>query len=198
MKKNILTFPNGRQVVVADPEKVKAAMKPATTKTGKPKKERTLPGLSDATQRVKDEIFAFAAKEYPRILPYFTSRNPDYSKSAKYLGPEDILHIAIVALLREYYPAFKVSHAKNESREGHVGQAKKKMMGIESGFSDLMIQKPGVMAVLFMEIKVKPNGLSKEQRDFLQFQREAGHYAHCAYSISEAAGAISIFDQYTK
>lgn len=198
MKKNTLIFRNGRQVVIADPEKVKAAMKPATAKTNKPKKERTLPGMSEATQKVKDEVFAFAAKGYPKILPYFTSRNPDYRVTAKYLGPEDVLHIAICALLREYYPTFKVSHAKNESKEGHVGQAKKKLMGVESGFSDLMIQKPDIMAVLFMEIKVKPNGLSKEQRDFLQFQREAGHYATCAYSISEAAGAISIFDQYTK
>lgn len=198
MKKNTLTFPNGRQVVVADPEKVKAAMKPATAKTDKPQKERTLPGMSEATQRVKDEIFAFAAKGYPKILPYFTSRNPDYRVAAKYLGPEDILHIAICALLREYYPAFKVSHAKNESKEGHVGQAKKKLMGVESGFSDLMIQKPGITRVLFMEIKVKPNGLSKEQRDFLQFQREAGHTAVCAYSIAEAAATIHNFNEYTK
>jgi len=190
MKKATITHANGRQVTTADPEKVKAAMKPATSR---PAKQKTFPGMSENTQRVKDAVFAFAASGYPKILPYFTPANQYYRNCAKYLYPEDILHIAICALIREYYPALKVSHAKNEGKEGFAGQAKKKLMGVLPGFSDLMIQRPGITVTLFFEIKVKPNVLTADQKKFIEFQQECGHPATAVYSIVEANEALQFF-----
>ena len=192
IKPETITHKSGRQVTTADPEKVKAAMRPATAKD---KKSRTLPGMSENTQRVKDEVFRFAAAGFPRILPYFTDRNPHYRVAAKYLGPEDILHIAICALIQEYYPNLKVSHAKNEGKEGFAGQAKKKLMGVFPGFSDLMIQKPRVTVTLFFEVKVKPNVLTADQKRFLEFQQECGHPATAVYNIADANEAIKFFDK---
>jgi len=200
MKKTTIIHLNGRQVVVADPEQVKAAMKPATApkagkKSGKAAGQNDGEKVSNA-QKAKDLIFAIAAVKYPKILPYFTAKNPDYRVAAKYLGPEDILHIAICAFIREYHPALRVSHAKNEGKEGHVGQAKKRMMGVMAGFADLMIQKPGTLHALFLEVKVKPNVLTPEQKEFLEFQKKCGHFAFPVYSFGEAADLINDYAKY--
>ena len=179
----VVTHLSGRQVVVADTEAVKSGMQPTTTAKAKTKR---VPGESPATQKQKEAVYLFAQNVYPKILPYFTTRNPHYKVCAKYLNPEDVLHIAICALIKEYFPELKVSHAKNEGKEGHVGQAKKVMMGIESGFSDLMVQSSGKMKCLFMEVKVKPNRLTAEQNAFLDFQAECRHHTAVVYDMEQA------------
>jgi len=199
----VITHASGRQVVVANPITVKAAMVPtmppgyiAKTAGGtSSEKQKPLPGASEATQRVKDGVFKFAANGYPKILPYFTARNPHYKVAAKYLNPEDVLHIGICALVKEYFPHFMVSHAKNEGKESHVGQAKKVLMGIAAGFSDLFIQKPGTTKCLFMEIKVKPNRLTADQKEFLEFQAECGHHTAVPYDMQEALYHLKEFDK---
>jgi len=200
----VITHAGGRQVVVANPITVKAAMVPTMPpgeisgpyRGGKyAEKQKPLPGASESTQRVKDEVFKFAANGYPKILPYFTARNPHYKVAAKYLNPEDVLHIGICALIAEYFPHFRVSHAKNEGKESHVGQAKKVLMGIAAGFSDLMVQKPGTTKCLFMEIKVKPNRLTADQKEFLEFQADCGHHTAVPYDMQEALYHLKEFDK---
>lgn len=192
IKPETITHKSGRQVATANPEQVKAAMKPAT---GKAKKERQLPGISENTQRVKDSVFAFAAKGFPRILPYFTPANPHYRVAAKYLGPEDILHIAICAYIAEYHPTLKVTHTPNEGKAGNVGQAKKKLMGVQSGVSDLIIEKPGIMQKLYLEVKVAPNKPTVEQLAFIQFQVECGHLADWVDNIYSAVAWVKEYSQ---
>lgn len=191
IKPETITYKSGRQVTTADPEKVKAAMRPAIAKDKKP---RTLPGMSENTQRVKDGVFRFAASGFPRILPYFTPRNPHYNVAAKYLGPEDILHIAICAYIAEYHPALKVTHTPNEGKAGHVGQAKKKLMGVQSGVSDLIIEKPGTMQKLYLEVKVAPNKPTVEQLAYLEFQSKCGHMAGWVDNIVSAVARINVFN----
>jgi len=165
MNKKTITHKSGRQVVTADADAVKAAMKPKTAKTVNRK------------QDVKNEVYEFGLTGYHKILPYFSMANPHYKVAAKYMGPEDFLHVAICTYIREYHPTFKVSHPKNESKEGFSGQCKKKLMAVNSGFSDLLIQRPDTLRDLYLEVKVKPNKATPEQLEFIEFQRGRGHSA---------------------
>jgi len=192
MKFKTITRRDGKQTNVAvDPEQVKAAMKPVTVK---PKKDCSLPYESKATELSKEEVFTFAANGYPKILPYFTPRNPDYRVAYRYLGGEDILHIAIAALMIEYFPSLKFFHTKNEGKEGNVGRAKKQLMCVMPGVTDFCIQHPKKIETLWLEVKRKPNRLTDDQIKFMAFQKVSGNMAETVYTITDALEAILFYN----
>jgi hypothetical protein len=62
---------------------------------------------------------------------------------------------------------------------------------VPKGFSDLLYIKDGGRAG-FVEVKVKPNRLTPEQRRFIAHMRERGAMAGAAYSIEDALGICEI------
>lgn len=196
----ILKNLKGRIVgMAADPEEVKNAMKPMLSpddKRGKNgRKERVAPGYSQLTQTVKSDLFK-QIESYPKIAAYFTSRNKDYVTAAKYLTAEDILQMFVCAYLREYHPELKFFHYKSESKEGHVGSSKKRLLGVTPGVSDLLIQKPGYIKCLWIELKTGKNTTTQDQKEFIEFQKACGHIAYPCNDFKHAQFIISQFLRY--
>jgi len=154
------------------------------TPESKPIKPRLLPCFSEATRAMRLEITAFI-QQYPKVAPVFAGSNKFYKIGAKYFGPEDLLQIAFCAWLKVYHPDVEVLHPKNEGKETRLGQAKKKLMGVRAGASDLLIQAPG-LPDLWLELKRKPNKPTKDQLAFLEIQSKMGKSTAVAYDLWEA------------
>lgn len=87
-----------------------------------------------------------------------------------------------------------VHHVANERRVSwHYGKILKQK-GVRSGVPDICAPIPsGKYHGLYIELKIKPNKLSKEQLDMLKLLHSLGHCAKVAWSGEEA---IRIFREY--
>lgn len=146
-------------------------------------RKRPLPGLTPTAAAMRTECYDFLLKTNQSALLKMQSA---IGKDLNFYGPEDVLQIAICALNKAVFPQLLFWHNKNEGKESYSGQRKKKAMGVKAGVIDLTIQMPNCLQILWLEVKVKPNKPSKDQHDFLEFQRKCGHVAEVAYSIEQA------------
>lgn len=62
--------------------------------------------------------------------------------------------------------------------------------GLPKGFPDLFLLHNDGRAI-FIEVKVKPNKPSADQRDFIKFLRERGFFADVVFSISDMKHLIN-------
>lgn len=167
-----------------------AAYKAYISKAGTtPKKKgKKFPYESPGVKKMREHIAQFAQR-YPKILQYFSNVNPHYRKAWKYFYQEDLFQIAVCAWLREYFKGVEILHPKNEGKARHVEQAKKVLMGVEKGASDLLLQKEGLKD-FWMELKVKPNSPTKDQKLFIEKQRNLGNMAEIAYNLQEVESMV--------
>jgi hypothetical protein len=147
------------------------------------KTKRQLPGLTPTAAAMRTECYDFLLKTNQSALLKFQSA---IGKDSSFYCQEDVLQIAICCMLQACFPKLLFWHPKNEGKESYSGQRKKKVMGVKAGVIDLPIQKPDCLQILWLEVKVKPNKPTKEQHEFLDFQRRCGHMAEVAYNIDQA------------
>ena len=164
-------------------------LRPSKPTSGTP---RVKPGLTENALNVKREVVDYLRTHCPKALLSFGRISPGIMQ---YIGPEDALHIGICLLIEAKYPGLKAYHAKSEGKAGYVEQIKKLYMNVVAGFVDLEINDEAQTRNLYMEIKVKPNRLSTEQKAFIEFQRSRGHMAEVAYTMQQAD---AILTHYTK
>lgn len=101
----------------------------------------------------------------------------------------NIINLQIVT-----YPEFDLLFAipNGGSRGGNVMQRiingrKLKMEGVKRGIPDLFLPVPrGSYHGLFIEMKVKPNGMTKEQKEWFVKLTNSGYKCVCCYSADEA------------
>lgn len=149
-----------------------------TTQTLKIKKPKKLPCESEASK----DAMKYAAEmiqRYPRLVKYFKNDfGTPYSIARKYLNAEEIFQILCVGYLKEYCPDVVVMHSPNEGKRGNVEKAKISLMGVKSGTSDLLLiyPKKTLHPLFWAELKWD-SSTSKEQKQFLAHQIQAGHHA---------------------
>lgn len=163
-------------------------------KISKEKKPRTLPGLTTNAMSARQDVVEYLTTKIHqsaaiRILSISIA-------SAKYYGPEDWLHIGIGQMMAFRFKKFLCWHPKNEGKAGLIEQQKKRLMGVRAGVSDYVIEHPECHATLYMEVKVKPNGPTPEQLEFLEYQRKRGHFAEVVYSMEQAHKILKDYENY--
>lgn len=157
-------------------------------KSAQPATTRPLPCHTEAVRKMRQEIAVFCA-EWPKVSAAFSDHNPHYKVAAKYLHAEELFQAALCAWLNAYRPGVQAIHPKNEGKEGHVGQAKKRLMGVLEGVSDLLLQAPGLPA-FYLELKRRPNRATPAQRAFLEAQAAMGNKASIAYDLGTALALV--------
>ena len=108
--------------------------------------------------------------------------------------PEDNLQMAVC----EYLDALKIlwCHVANERKASHQAGSRLKKKGVKSGVPDCIIFEPrGKYHGLFIELKIKPNKASSNQKKWLNNLGMRGYKCVVCYSLDEV---ISIVNQYIK
>ena len=112
--------------------------------------------------------------------------------------PEASLHISIITwvrLMQKKYPALSsIFHPANGFHLDKSQAAKSKAMGVVAGVWDLCFCCPadGGMPV-WIEVKVKPNGLTPTQKDWQTLLEPHGHRFHVVYDLDEAIDVLSLY-----
>jgi hypothetical protein len=109
---------------------------------------------------------------------------------------EDSLTISVATFLRMQYPDVLAFHIANERKTSPRHGAKLKRMGVLAGVSDFFIAEArrGFNG-MFLELKIKPNKLTENQKTFIQKAQRKGYKAYVAYDIDEA---IKVIEEYLK
>ena len=121
-----------------------------------------------------------------KMLYFFSMSNTYYKVAYKYLEPEQIFHIFVYQFILHYHNQdVEVWHTENESKRNHVQQAKSLLMGVTKGVPDLIIQRKGEFAypLLFIELKIKGNYPTDEQKKFIENQLKMGNHAYIVYDF---------------
>lgn len=88
-------------------------------------------------------------------------------------------------------PEYALYAVPNAAKRGFKLAAMMKAEGMRKGALDLNLDVPaGEFHGLRLELKIKPNSVSAEQQDFLNYYNEAGYCAAVCWSGSEAIDAI--------
>lgn len=99
------------------------------------------------------------------------------------LMSEDDLQIAIFDYLRLKHPALLAFHVPNGGRRSMREGAKFKRMGVKPGVCDIIILHRH--KIYFIELKVKKNGLTDTQKDFIKRVEELGHFTALVRSLDQ-------------
>lgn len=150
---------------------------------------KKLPVNSKAAKLIREHIAEFA-KEYPKTAFFKLSKH--YKNKSKYFQPEELLQMAFFCFIQHYYKQIGFHHSKNESKEGYVGQAKKKLMGVKDGVADCMLQLKGVKGkpLCWIELKVGYNKPTESQLTFLNDQEKMGHFTAVCYDLYECRDMV--------
>lgn len=106
--------------------------------------------------------------------------------------PEDDLQIQVAEWLEVVLDPeqARFTHIPNGGYRRPMEAARLKRMGVHAGWSDVVILW-GDGRIGFIELKIKPNRTSKEQKDFLAFCEARGiHHAVC-YSFDEVMDTVA-------
>lgn len=79
----------------------------------------------------------------------------------KFLRPEDHLHIQICRYIRLAYPKAAIHHSPNEGKRSAFERYLLSLMGVSSGFPDLIIINDGIM--IGLELKSGKNKPTENQ-----------------------------------
>lgn len=117
---------------------------------------------------------------------------------------EDNLQIAVADYLRLQYPKVLFTHIANERQTTPQRGAKLKRMGVKKGMPDFTIFEPVFIrdyrhnvkfCGLAIELKIKPNKLTKEQKEVLERLKSCGWQTDVCYDFDQAKKTI---DEYFK
>lgn len=112
--------------------------------------------------------------------------NSSKPKFKKYEGPEADFQKSVANYLRLKGLEGKFHHSPNEGMMKPQYGAKRKAMGVSSGYPDIMIHKANSMYCGFaIELKVGRNTLSPEQIKWLENLKNEGWKVMCSYSFDE-------------
>jgi hypothetical protein len=118
--------------------------------------------------------------------------NPFY----KYIGKEDHLHIQVTQYLNTQYPKVLWHHSPNEGKRSAFERFKTSVLGVKSGCPDILIFNPIHPFVgLAIELKIKPNKVSSNQKEFLANLLSCGWMTVVCYTFEETK---HIIDEYFK
>ena len=82
-------------------------------------------------------------------------------------------------------------HVPNEGKRSAVTGARMKQAGLKSGVPDVCLPTAhGGYVGLYIEMKVKPNKPTENQKQWLRALREAGHFTAVCYTWEEAKNLI--------
>lgn len=82
-------------------------------------------------------------------------------------------------------------HVPNEGRRSWAEAGRQRRMGLRSGVPDLILDYPsGIYHGLRIEMKIKPNRLTKEQLGWMARLERAGYATAVAWSAREAIETI--------
>lgn len=99
---------------------------------------------------------------------------------------EHKLQCACVRWLRLQYPNILCFAIPNGGARSALTGAMLKAEGVVAGVPDLMIAVPnGKHAGLFVEMKVKPNRPSREQKEIISKLEDAGYKVEICYTFDE-------------
>lgn len=116
----------------------------------------------------------------------------NFKKWLGWLGKEDHFHHAVYDyLLYTYRGKAMFWHTPNEGKRSPFERWKAKYLGMMAGVSDWIIMKPG--NILFLELKVPPNKLSKNQQIFLGNTDLFGFPSKVAFDFEAAKKIIDEF-----
>jgi hypothetical protein len=100
--------------------------------------------------------------------------------------PEDILQEQCVTWFRYQYPGKILFSTLNGVRIGIKAAFRCKRQGMIRGIPDLVIPEPNeLFHGLFIELKIKPNRLTPEQKEFLEKVTDRGYYGTVVYNFEE-------------
>lgn len=87
----------------------------------------------------------------------------------------------------------RIFHIANENTVKHHGHhAKRKCLGVRAGVADYFLPVArGSKHGLWLEAKVKPNRMSKAQKDFMTQMEEAGYATAVCYTVDEMLKTIN-------
>lgn len=90
------------------------------------------------------------------------------------------------------YPELELLyHIQNEGKRSAVTGARLKAQGLKSGVPDVCLPTAhGGYIGLYIEMKVKPNKPTENQKRWLRALREAGHMVAVCYGFEEARNLI--------
>ena len=90
------------------------------------------------------------------------------------------------------YPELRLMyHIPNEGKRTAITGARMKQAGLKSGVPDICLPTAhGGYIGLYVEMKVKPNKPTDNQKRWLRALREAGHFTAIAYTWEEAKSLI--------
>lgn len=109
----------------------------------------------------------------------------------KYLTKEDNLQLALCNYLKMAYRDVIFHHSPNEGKRSYFERFKLKIMGVSSGFPDLFIPiAKGGYHGLFIELKIKPNKCTDNQKKWIKYIIEQGYKADICYDFDEAKKVI--------
>jgi len=131
----------------------------------------------------------------PEILEIPAVEAAEYLASTVTEHGEQVALMEWVALQEGRYPVLKWLHAiPNGGLRGFKVAQALKAEGVKPGVSDLCLPFPaGTYHGMYLEMK-KPGGkLSKEQKEFLEFVKDAGFYTGVAYGYDEAVQHIEYY-----
>ena len=118
------------------------------------------------------------------------------SKFKKYEGPEVNFQISVANYLRLKGLEGKFHHSPNEGLMKPQYGAKRKAMGVSSGYPDIMIHvKNSNFNGFAIELKVGRNILSPQQKEWLKCLENANWKVLCSYSFDEVIYEV---DEYLK
>ena len=82
-------------------------------------------------------------------------------------------------------------HVPNEGKRSAVTGARMKQAGLKPGVPDVCLPTAhGGYVGLYIEMKVKPNKPTENQKQWLRALREAGHFTAVCYTWEEAKNLI--------
>ena len=107
---------------------------------------------------------------------------------------EHNLQKACITWFRLQFPNYIIfaipNGAKRTARQGRYYKEE----GLTAGVPDLMIAEPrGQFAGLFVEMKVKPNRPSKEQKEILKRLEDAGYKVSVCYSFEDFEQVVAYY-----
>lgn len=129
-------------------------------------------------------------KEVIKIFAKLTT-NPLF----KYLGKEDHLQIKVACYMATNYPEVLMHHSPNEGKRTPIEQLRVKYFGVKA-LPDVMVYKhgwvgEGICHGLAIELKIKPNKLSKNQKEILNKLKESGWKTAICYNLEDTITQIN-------
>lgn len=137
-------------------------------------------------EEMREQMAVFMEK-YPKTIALY--HNVHYKKAKNYLQAEELMQSVVCEFLRQYYPTVEFFHTKNEGKSATTDQARKKLMGVKRGVSDLLLQHEGKVD-FWLELKTPTGAKQREQIEFIKLQRKLGKKAEFANTLNKAVELI--------